>query len=135
MRLESIAELLGHRTLRMTINYARIANRTVADEYQSAMSKVEALYEDPPDLPETPEMRRLRLEHGRMLGNGFCTRPSHLDCSFESLCEGCGFFATTVEFKGTLTRQRDHATSRGQTARRELYQSLLDGLEGGADRT
>lgn len=135
MRLESIAELLGHRTLRMTINYARIANRTVADEYQSAMSKVEALYEEPPDLPETPEMRRLRLEHGRMLGNGFCTRPSHLDCSFESLCEGCGFFATTVEFKGTLTRQRDHAASRGQTVRRELYQSLLDGLEGGADRT
>jgi hypothetical protein len=31
MRLESIAELLGHRTLRMTIRYARIANKTVAD--------------------------------------------------------------------------------------------------------
>jgi len=37
--------------------------------------------------------------------------PSHLGCSFESLCEGCGFFATSVEFKGTLTRQRDHAAS------------------------
>ncbi len=132
MRLESIAELLGHRTLRMTINYARIANRTVANEYETAMAKVEALYEAPPDLPETPEMRRLRLEHGRMLGNGFCTRPSHLGCSFESLCEGCGFFATSVEFTGTLTRQRDHAASRGQTDRQALYQSLLDGLEGAA---
>jgi integrase len=135
MRLESIAELLGHRTLRMTINYARIANRTVADEYQSAMAKVEALYEEPPDLPETPEMRRLRLEHGRMLGNGYCTRPSHLGCSFESLCEGCGFFATSVEFKGTLTRQRDHAASRGQPVRTALFQSLLDGLEGVAPGT
>jgi len=132
MRLESIAELLGHRTLRMTINYARIANRTVADEYQSAMAKVEALYEEPPDLPETPEMRRLRLEHSRMLGNGWCTRPSHMDCSFEALCEGCGFFATSVEFKGTLARQRDHAVSRGQSQRQVLYQGLLDGLEGGA---
>jgi hypothetical protein len=94
------------------------------------MAKVEALYEEPPDLPETPEMRRLRLEHGRMLGNGFCTRPSHLDCSFEALCEGCGFFATSVEFRGTLTRQRDHAASRGQTDRQTLYQSLLDGLDG-----
>lgn len=135
MRLESIAELLGHRTLRMTINYARIANRTVANEYESAMAKVEALYEEPPDLPETPEMRRLRLEHGRMLGNGFCTRPSHLDCSFEALCEGCGFFATSVEFRGNLTRQRDHAASRGQTGRQVLYQSLLDGLDGAAAGT
>lgn len=135
MRLESIAELLGHRTLRMTINYARIANRTVADEYRAAVAKVEALYEEPPDLPETPEMRRLRLEHGRMLGNGFCTRPSHLDCSFEALCEGCGFFATSVEFRGTLTRQRDHAASRGQTQRQALYQSLLEGLEGAAAGT
>jgi len=132
MRLESIAELLGHRTLRMTINYARIANRTVADEYKAAAARVEELYQEPPDLPETPEMRRLRLEHGRMLGNGWCTRPSHMGCSFEALCEGCGFFATTVEFKGTLIRQRDHAASRGQSGRQEIYQRLLDGLEGAA---
>jgi integrase/recombinase XerD len=91
--------------------------------------KVEALYEKPPELPETPEMRRLRLEHSRMLGNGWCTRPSHLDCSFEALCEGCGFFATTVEFKDTLTRQRDHAASHGQTTRKVLYDGLLDGIE------
>ena len=45
MRLESIAELLGHRTLRMTIRYARIANKTVADEYRAAAAKVEALYD------------------------------------------------------------------------------------------
>jgi integrase len=132
MRLESIAELLGHRTLRMTIRYARIANKTVADEYRAAVDKVEALYEEPPDLPETPEMRRLRLEHSRMLGNGWCTRPSHLDCSFEALCEGCGFFATTVEFTDTLTRQRDHAAAHGQAKRTALYEGLLDGLEGAA---
>ena len=132
MRLESIAELLGHRTLRMTIRYARIANKTVADEYRAAVDKVEALYEEPPELPETPEMRQLRLEHARMLGNGWCTRPAHMDCSFEALCEGCGFFATTVEFQPTLTRQRDHAASRGQSKRTALYQGLLDGLETGA---
>jgi integrase len=74
MRLESIAELLGHRTLRMTIRYARIANKTVADEYRAVAEKVEALYAEPPDLPETPAMRRLHLEHRRMLGNGWCTR-------------------------------------------------------------
>jgi len=129
MRLESIAELLGHRTLRMTIRYARIANKTVADEYRAAAEKVEALYTEPPDLPETPAMRQLRLEHRRMLGNGWCTRPAELDCSFESLCEGCGFFATNVEFKDTLTAQRDHAAAHGQTKRQVLYGQLVEGLE------
>ena len=134
MRLESIAELLGHRTLRMTIRYARLANTTVADEYRAVADKVEALYRQP---PETPAMRRLRHEHARMLANGWCTRPAELDCSFEALCERCGFFATTVEFKDTLTRQRDHAATHGQPQRKALYDGLIDGLaprSGGASR-
>ena len=76
MRLEAIAAMLGHRTLRMTLIYARIANRTVADQYHSVSASVDALYADP-DLPgtATTAMRRLQQEHRRMLGNGWCTRP------------------------------------------------------------
>jgi len=131
MRLEAIAALLGHRSLRMTVVYARIANRTVADEYQAVTAKVEALYSEAPLGPdaEGPTMRRVRAEHTRMLGNGWCTRPAELDCSFEAICEGCGFFATTVEFKDTLTRQAEHAAQHGQPARQGLYESLLGGLE------
>ncbi len=33
MRLEAIAALLGHRSMEMTLTYARIANRVVAEEY------------------------------------------------------------------------------------------------------
>ncbi|HET7666123.1 MAG TPA: tyrosine-type recombinase/integrase [Mycobacterium sp.] len=127
MRLEAVAALLGHRSLRMTMVYARIANRTVAAEYHAVSEKVEALYAEP-DY-ETAEMRQLRVEHRRMLGNGWCTRPTHLDCSFESVCEGCGFFATTVEFKPRLEAQRDHAAAHGQTARTSRYQQLLDRLD------
>ena len=127
MRLEAIAALLGHRTLRMTMVYARIANRTVAAEYHAVAEKVEALYAAP-DY-ETPDMRQLRHEHQRMLGNGWCTRPTHLDCSFEAVCEGCGFFATTVEFRPRLEAQRDHAAAHDQTARRNRYQTLLDTLD------
>jgi site-specific recombinase XerD len=132
MRLEAIAALLGHRSLRMTVRYARIANRTVANEYQAVTSKVEALYEGPPALgaeAEGPTMRRVRAEHRRMLGNGWCTRPEYLDCSFEAICEGCGFFATTVEFKDRLEQQRDHAAGRGQRSREVLYERLVDNLE------
>ena len=63
MSLDAIAALLGHKTLAMTIVYARIADRTVADEYFKVTEKVEALYHQPRQLPaadEGTEMRRLR---------------------------------------------------------------------------
>ncbi len=131
MRIEAIGAMLGHRTLRMTLIYARIANHTVAEEYRAASDQVDALYADP-DLPgqpadpaETVEMRRLRLEHRRMLGNGWCTRPAKLDCAFETICEGCGFFQTTIAFRPTLQAQHDDATAKGQEGRAEVFAKLL----------
>ncbi len=48
-------------------------------------------------------MRKLRAEmHRRMLGNGYCARPVGLDCHFESICESCVYFQTTLEFRPTL---------------------------------
>lgn len=132
MRIEAIGAMLGHRTLRMTLIYARIANKTVADEYRAVSDSVDALYADPdlagsdPDPAETVEMRRLRLEHRRMLGNGWCTRPAKLDCAFETICEGCGFFQTTITFRPTLQAQHDDAVAKGQDGRAELFTNLLN---------
>lgn len=131
MSLEAIAALLGHRSMDMTMRYARIADRTVADEYFDVSAKVEALYHQPVQLPADAEgahMAKLRRQHHRMLGNGYCTRPVELDCSFESICEGCSYFATTIEFRPTLRRQRDDARRKGQTGREQLYNKLLDGI-------
>jgi integrase len=133
MSIEAIAALLGHRSLDMTRQYARISNRVVADEYEAVTAKVEALYK--PDLPadvEGPNMKRLRSEvHHRLLGNGWCTRPAALDCSFESICESCTHFATNKTFQPVLLRQRDHAARNGQTARSELFNRLLNDIEPG----
>jgi hypothetical protein len=136
MSLEAIAALLGHRDLSMTMVYARIADRTVADEYFAVTEKVEALYDGPRVLPAEAEGRRMRGVRAeiyrRMLGNGYCCRPSELDCRFESICETCQFFVTTAEFRPTLERQRDDAADRGQADRRQLFESLLQRLERGA---
>ena len=133
MSLEAIAALLGHRSMRMTLVYAKIANRTVADEYFAVSEKVEALYDAPRELPagaEGAEMRRLRGEmHRRMLGNGYCARPVGLDCHFESICESCTFFQTTIEFRPTLQRQRDDAASKGQIGRQQIFDELLARLK------
>jgi hypothetical protein len=131
--LEALAALLGHRSLRMTLVYARIADRTVADEYFKVSAKVEALYDQPKHLPaqaEGSEMAKLRREmHRRMLGNGYCARPVELDCHFESICESCTFFQTTVEFRPTLEKQRDDAAAKGQLGRQRIFDGLLARLK------
>ncbi|MGW3957571.1 tyrosine-type recombinase/integrase, partial [Streptomyces sp. NPDC004752] len=136
MSLEAIAALLGHRSLSMTRVYARIADRTVADEYFAVSAKVEALYDAPRRLPadaEGAEMAKLRREmHRRMLGNGYCARPVEMDCHFESICESCTFFVTTIEFRPTLERQRDDAAAKGQVAREQIFDGLLSRLDGEA---
>ena len=79
---------IKHRKVEMTLIYARIANRVVADEYAAVSAKIDALYGQAPQLPadyETTSMARLRREaHSRMLGNGLCTRPPELDCRMSS---------------------------------------------------
>jgi site-specific recombinase XerD len=132
MSLEAIAALLGHRSLTMTLVYARIADRTVADEYFAVSEKVEALYDQPRALAadaEGAEMAKLRKEmHQRMLGNGYCARPVELDCHFESICESCTHFVTTIEFRPTLQRQRDDAQRKGQLGRQKIFDGLLTRL-------
>jgi hypothetical protein len=99
MSLEAIAALLGHRSLDMT-----------------AQLPADAI---------GPRMARLRREHHRMLGNGWCTRPPQLDCAFESICETCTYFQTSIEFRPTLQAQHDDATAKHQDHRGQLFASLL----------
>ena len=132
MSLEAIAALLGHRTMRMTLVYARISDRTVAAEYFRVTEAVEASYRTSEPVPATVEganMRRLAADHRRLLGNGHCTRPAALDCNFETICERCGFFDTGPQFIPILRRQRDHATERNQHDRAQTFASLLDDID------
>jgi hypothetical protein len=132
MSLEAIAALLGHRSLDMTLRYAKIASRTVADEYFAVSEKVEALYGQPAQLPADaagPKMTRLRREHHRLLGNGWCTRPPQLDCAFESICETCSHFQTSIEFRPTLAAQHDDALAKHQDHRAALFGSLISHID------
>ena len=79
MSLEAIAALLGHRSLDMTLRYAKIASRTVADEYFAVSRESRSPLRPARPAPRRragPKMTRLRREHHRLLGNGWCTRPA-----------------------------------------------------------
>ena len=136
MSLEAIAALLGHHDLSMTMVYARIADRTVAEEYFAVTAKVEALYDAHaphaalPAEAAGPNMRALRNETAkRLLGNGYCGRPRELDCRYETICESCTMFFTTIEHRTTLQAQRDDAAHQGHQHRREIYDTLLHHLD------
>jgi hypothetical protein len=120
MSLEAIAALLGHRSPRMTLVYARISDTNVADQYFKATQAVEADAATAATATNTPAGTPRRL-----LANGHCTRPLELDCRFQTICEGCGFYETDVEFVDILRRQRDDATSHADATRARLYDELV----------
>jgi integrase len=131
MSLEAVAAMLGHKTLRMTLVYARVADQTVADAYDAVSDQVDALYTKPAGLRSngngSAAMTQLAVEYERrMLGNGWCNRPSQLDCQFESICESCAFYDTDQSFEPVLRAQRDHAAAHDQHQRVDLFQMLLD---------
>ena len=131
MSLEAIAAMLGHKTLRMTLIYARVADQTVADAYDLVTDQVDALYAKSNGLRTngsgSASMAQLSAEFDqRMLGNGHCNRPAQLDCQFESICENCAHYSTNTAFDPVLKTQRDHAAERDQHARADLFQMLLD---------
>lgn len=49
--------------------------------------------------------------------------------NFETICESCTYFVTTIEFKPTLERQRDDAAAKGQVGRQKIFEGLLSRLE------
>jgi hypothetical protein len=129
MSLEAIAALLGHRSMDMTLVYARISDQTVAEEYFKVTQAVEAHYRHTGMLPAgSPKTGATASDHRRLLANGHCTRPALLGCAFESVCERCGFFETGPTFVTILRRQRNHAEQRGQSDRTEIFNGLIEGV-------
>jgi integrase/recombinase XerD len=55
--------------------------------------------------------------------------PLGLDYHFDSICESCTFFQTTIEFRPTLERQCDDAATKGQVGRQKIFEGLLRRLE------
>jgi hypothetical protein len=64
------------------------------------------------------------------LGNGHCTRPAGLECSFDSVCERCGFFETGAQFLTILRRQRDDAADHRQEDRVQLLEGFIKRIDG-----
>ena len=51
-----------------------------------------------------------------------------MDCAYQTICEGCGFYATGPEFVTILSRQLDDAASRSDFERAHIFRELIDGM-------
>ncbi len=95
MSLEAIAALLGHRSMDMTLTYARISDDTVADAYFKVTEAVEAQYygRSGPALAITSTSRAKApaSDHRRLLANGHCTRPALLTAPSKASVSAAGF--------------------------------------------
>jgi len=80
-------------------------------------------------LVEGTQMQKLRKETWRMLGNGYCTRPEGVPCEYETICESCPCFSTTIEFLPILHKQKQDAEKKGQTQRLEVFKKLIQSVE------
>ena len=54
----------------------------------------------------------------------------HKRCTFESVCERCGFFETGPQFLTILRRQRDDAVGHNQDDRVDLLDGFLREIDG-----
>ena len=69
------------------------------------------------------------VDHWRMLGNGYCTRPEGVPCEYETICESCPCFSTTIEFLPILHKQKQDAENKGQTQRVDVFARLIQSME------
>ena len=121
MSLEAIAAMLGHHSLDMTLRYAKIANRTVAEEYFAVTEQGRRpLRQDPPRCPPTRSARTwpgCAANTTGMLGNGYCTRPPSWTARSSPSARPARFFQTSIEFRPTLQAQHDDARAKQQDHR------------------
>jgi len=102
MRIEAIGQMLGHETLRMTLIYARIANRTVADEYRAVNDQVDAFYDDP-DLPgRRTDMTTVAAKPSLVTASV----DTHLDMHVAAALDHLGGLLGTAQFPTTANDYR-----------------------------
>jgi len=101
---------------------------TQVSQHLEEISRAAVLDPDKLTLVEGGQMKRLRQDHWRMLGNGYCTRPDGVPCEYETICESCPCFSTTVEFLPVLNKQKQDAENKGQTQRMEVFARLIQSV-------
>jgi integrase/recombinase XerD len=134
MRETALQKLLGHTTLNMTLQYARILDETVERAFETAVEQMQEgplqwvpsflTTEDYGALIEADTLNWIRLPLG------YCRRHARLHCESDVKCLLCDRFMALPEDLPRLNSMHERFQTLGLTAKAEAVAAQIRRLEG-----
>ena len=126
---ETVRRLLDHSSHQMTARYARLADKTIREQWERAR-KVniagEQLSTEVGPLAGAGWMKNNLARAKMALPNGYCTLPLQQSCPYANACLTCPVFVTTAEFLPQHHRQLDQTRSLIEQADRNGQQRVAE---------
>jgi site-specific recombinase XerD len=135
MRESALQKVMGHTTLNMTLEYARILDRTVEQAFNTAIDRMRDgplswvpnffQHEDYTLFTETDTLNWIRLPHG------YCRRNAQLHCESDVKCLLCERFVASVDDLPRLNEMRQRFQTLGLQAKAQIVATQIHRLEAG----
>ena len=126
---ETVRRLLDHDSHQMTSHYARLSDKTIREQWESAR-KVniagEQLTTDTGPLADAVWMKNNLARAKMALPNGYCALPLQQRCEYANACLTCPMFVTTAEFLPQHRRQLDQTRVLIDQADRDGHQRIAE---------
>ncbi len=137
VRESVLQKLMGHVSLRMTLKYARVLDRTVEQEFNRAVERMQTgslgwapsffTPEDYSMLTEAEPLNWIRLPHG------YCRRHRRLHCESDVKCLLCDRFCALPGDLQRLQEMCDRFLQLGMEVKADVVASHIRRLEAGTD--
>jgi integrase len=137
IRESALQKLMGHKTLNMTLEYARILDRTVEQAFNEAVERMQTgplswvpnffAPEDYTLFAEGDAINWIRLPHG------YCRRHHKLHCESDVKCLLCDRFCALPGDLPRLQEMRDRFLQLGMKIKADVIDSHIQLLDSEAD--
>ena len=138
MRESALQKLMGHATLNMTLEYARILDRTVEQSFNQAVERMQVGALDWVPSFFAPEDYALFSEGDSLnwirLPLGYCRRNLKLHCESDVKCLWCDRFCALPADLPRLREMRQRFLELGLTVKAEVVASQILRLEAPSDQ-
>jgi len=137
IRESALRKLMGHTNLRMTLEYARILDRSVEQAFNEAVERMRTgplswvpsffAPEDYPLLAESDALNWIRLPHG------YCRRHPQLHCESDVRCLLCDRFCASPSDLPRLQEMHDRFCKLGMDVKANVVNSHIHQLKAKVD--
>jgi site-specific recombinase XerD len=129
MRESALQKLMGHATLNMTLEYARILDRTVEQSFNQAVDRMQAgSLSWVPNFFESEEYTLLAAEDAInwiRLPHGYCRRNPQLHCESDVKCLLCDRFCTSQADLPRLQEMHERFLNLGMQTKADVLSSQI----------